>query len=176
MNLYRRSIWVLLELVRKWTQAILHKNRLGETYNWKKLHLEAHDYRIYYVNIDLRRQYGISVAESQTFLLGYTIVEPPIWLPDWFVKKEKKKKNKKISKGGFLSISVAALIAGSTSLICRKSCVTLFNERSFFLFNATWILITFFSLQVQKHSRILPKDAAASANSYTSLAFILKKK
>jgi len=30
--------------------------------------LEPHDYRIYYVNIDLRHQYGISVAESQTFL------------------------------------------------------------------------------------------------------------
>ena len=30
--------------------------------------LEPHDYRIYYVNIDLRHQYGISVGESQTFL------------------------------------------------------------------------------------------------------------
>ena len=28
------------------------------------------DYRIYYVNIDLRDRYGISVAESQTFLLA----------------------------------------------------------------------------------------------------------
>ena len=27
-------------------------------------------YRIYYVNIDLRHQYGISTAESQTFLLA----------------------------------------------------------------------------------------------------------
>ena len=34
----------------------------------KILHLEPHDYRIYYVNIDLRHQYGISVAETQTFL------------------------------------------------------------------------------------------------------------
>ena len=32
------------------------------------MHLEPHDYRIYYVNIDLRHQYGISVAETQTFL------------------------------------------------------------------------------------------------------------
>ena len=32
------------------------------------MYLEPHDYRIYYVNIDLRHQYGISVAESQTFL------------------------------------------------------------------------------------------------------------
>ena len=31
-------------------------------------YLEPHDYRIYDVNIDLRHQYGISVAESQTFL------------------------------------------------------------------------------------------------------------
>ena len=30
--------------------------------------MEPHDYRVYYVNIDLRHQYGISVAESQTFL------------------------------------------------------------------------------------------------------------
>ena len=36
--------------------------------NWTNLYLEPHDYRIHYVNIDLRHQYGISVAESQTFL------------------------------------------------------------------------------------------------------------
>ena len=30
--------------------------------------MEPHDYRINYVNIDLRHQYGFSVAESQTFL------------------------------------------------------------------------------------------------------------
>ena len=29
-----------------------------------------HDHRIHYVNFDLRHQYGISVAESQTFLLS----------------------------------------------------------------------------------------------------------
>ena len=34
------------------------------------MHLEPYDYRIYYVNIDLRHQYGISVAESQTYLLA----------------------------------------------------------------------------------------------------------
>ena len=38
--------------------------------NQTNLHLEPHDYRIYYVNIDLRHQYGISVAEAQTFLLA----------------------------------------------------------------------------------------------------------
>ena len=32
------------------------------------LDVEPHDYRIYCVNINLRHQYGISVAESQTFL------------------------------------------------------------------------------------------------------------
>ena len=32
--------------------------------------MEPHEYRIYYVNIDLRHHYGISVAESQTFLLS----------------------------------------------------------------------------------------------------------
>ena len=31
-------------------------------------YLEPNDYRIYYVNTDLRHQYGISAAESQTFL------------------------------------------------------------------------------------------------------------
>ena len=34
----------------------------------ENLYLEPHDYQIYYVNIDLRHQYGISAAESQTFL------------------------------------------------------------------------------------------------------------
>ena len=34
------------------------------------MYLESHDYQIYYVNIDLRHQYGISATESQTFLLA----------------------------------------------------------------------------------------------------------
>ena len=48
----------------------LHQNRPEDTQNWTRLYLEPHDYRIYYVNIDLRHQYGIYVAESQTFLLA----------------------------------------------------------------------------------------------------------
>ena len=32
------------------------------------LNVKPHDYQIYYANIDLRHQYGISVTESQTFL------------------------------------------------------------------------------------------------------------
>ena len=35
-----------------------------------KFAFRAYDYRIYYVNIDLRHHYGISVAEAQTFLLA----------------------------------------------------------------------------------------------------------
>ena len=46
----------------------LHQNRPEDMQNWTNLYLEPHDYRIHYVNIDLRHQYGISVAESQTFL------------------------------------------------------------------------------------------------------------
>ena len=48
----------------------LYQNRPGETQNWTNLHLEPHDYWIYYVNIDLCHQYGISVSKSQTFLLS----------------------------------------------------------------------------------------------------------
>ena len=36
--------------------------------NWTNLYLEPYDYQIYNVNIDLRHQYGISAAQSQTFL------------------------------------------------------------------------------------------------------------
>ena len=32
----------------------------------KLIHLEPYDYRIYNINIDLRHQHGISLAESQT--------------------------------------------------------------------------------------------------------------
>ena len=32
------------------------------------INVEAHNYRIYYVSIDLRHQYGIFAAETQTFL------------------------------------------------------------------------------------------------------------
>ena len=35
-----------------------------------KFAFRAYDHRIYYVNIDLRHHYGISVAEAQTFLLA----------------------------------------------------------------------------------------------------------
>ena len=51
----------------------LHQNRPGETQNWSILHLEPHDFRIYYVNIDLRQLYGISVADSQTFLASRNV-------------------------------------------------------------------------------------------------------
>ena len=46
----------------------LYQNLPEDRQNWTNLYLEPHDYRIYYVNIDLRHQYGISVAEWQTFL------------------------------------------------------------------------------------------------------------
>ena len=46
----------------------VYQNRPEDSQNWTNLYLEPHDYRIYFVNIDLRHQYGISVAESQTFL------------------------------------------------------------------------------------------------------------
>ena len=55
MNIFK--FWIHLE------------NQPEDMQNWTNLYLEAHDYRIHYVNIDLRHQYGISVAESQTFLL-----------------------------------------------------------------------------------------------------------
>ena len=47
----------------------LYQNPPWETYNWTNLHLETHDYWIHFVNIDLHHQYGISVPESQTFLI-----------------------------------------------------------------------------------------------------------
>ena len=53
----------------------LHQNRPEDTQNWTNLYLEPRDYRTYYVNIDLRHQYGIYVAELQTFLL----VKRPQW-------------------------------------------------------------------------------------------------
>ena len=46
----------------------LYQNRPEDTQNWTNLYLEPHDYRIYYVNIDLHHQYGIAAAESQMFL------------------------------------------------------------------------------------------------------------
>ena len=48
----------------------LCQNRLEGTHNWTNLNLEPRDYWIYYVNIDFRHQYGISVAESQTLILA----------------------------------------------------------------------------------------------------------
>ena len=61
----------------------LHQNRPEDTQNWTNLYLEPHDYRIHYVNIDLRHQYGISVAKSQTFLRGKTDVFVGYCPPDF---------------------------------------------------------------------------------------------
>ena len=41
----------------------LHQNQPEDTQNWTNLYLEPHDDRIYYVNIDLRHQYGISQSK-----------------------------------------------------------------------------------------------------------------
>ena len=46
----------------------LYQNQPEDAKNWTNLYLEPHDYWIYYVNIDLHHQYGISEAELQTFL------------------------------------------------------------------------------------------------------------
>ena len=46
----------------------VYQNQPEDTQNWTNLYLEPHDYRIYYVNVDLHHRYGISVAESQMFL------------------------------------------------------------------------------------------------------------
>ena len=48
----RRSIWVFLEFIRRWTQ---HFTKIDQEKlkNWTNLHLEHHHYRIYYVNTDL---------------------------------------------------------------------------------------------------------------------------
>ena len=67
----RRSIkfWVLLELVGRWTQhfsKIDHKtHKIGQIYIWNPM---TTGFTVYYLNIDLRHQYGISVVEWQTFL------------------------------------------------------------------------------------------------------------
>ena len=45
-------------------------NRPGETENRTNLHLDPYDYFIYYVNVDLRHQYGISVTEAQASLMA----------------------------------------------------------------------------------------------------------
>ena len=50
----------------------LYQNRSEDTQKSTNLCLEP-DYRIYYVNIDLCHQYGISVAESQTFLRAKSV-------------------------------------------------------------------------------------------------------
>ena len=57
-----------MELIRRWTQHFTKINH--EKHKIEQiLHLDPRDYPIYYVNIDLRHQYDISVAESQMFLL-----------------------------------------------------------------------------------------------------------
>ena len=53
---------------RRQMNKTLQQNRPEDTSNWTNLYLESHDYRIYYVNIDLRHHYGNSVPVSKTFI------------------------------------------------------------------------------------------------------------
>ena len=66
--LYRRSIWVLLKLIRRWTQHLTKidqaKCKIEPISIWKPRNTG------FIINIDLHHQYGISVAESQRFLLS----------------------------------------------------------------------------------------------------------
>ena len=58
----------MLELVCSRTQNFTIINQ--EKHKIKQEHLEPHDYRIYFVNIDLHHQcVELSVTEAQTFLL-----------------------------------------------------------------------------------------------------------
>ena len=65
----KSSIWVLLQLIRRWTQHFTkidpEKRKIEQICIWNPMTTG-----FIYVNIDLRHQYGISVAESQTFLLA----------------------------------------------------------------------------------------------------------
>ena len=61
------KIWVFAG-ARGQMNTTLCQNRPEKTQNWTNLYLKPHDCQIYYANINLRHQYGISVAESQTFL------------------------------------------------------------------------------------------------------------
>ena len=64
----KSSIWVLLELICRWTQRFTkidqEKCKIEQICIWKPMTTG-----FIMLNIDLRHQYGISVAESQTFLL-----------------------------------------------------------------------------------------------------------
>ena len=63
----KRSIWVLLEFVGRWTQYVTKidqkARKIGQIYI-----LEPHDYQMYYVKTDMCNQYGISASESQKSL------------------------------------------------------------------------------------------------------------
>ena len=48
--------------------AKLYHNRPGETITPRNFQLKLHDHQIFYVSINLRHRYGISVAEVQTSL------------------------------------------------------------------------------------------------------------
>ena len=77
MQVYSQYLWnIVFSKGKIWAFAgargqmntTLCQNRPEETQNWTNLYLKPHDCRIYYANINLRHQYGISAAESQTFL------------------------------------------------------------------------------------------------------------
>ena len=63
MFLFKRSIWVLLELIHRRTQHFTiidrEKHKIEQHFTWNQVT----------VKIDLPHQYGISVAEEQTSLL-----------------------------------------------------------------------------------------------------------
>ena len=57
----RTGIWVLLDWAHWQMNTTLYQNHPEDSQNWK-IYFGPHDYWIYYVNIDLHHQYGISAA------------------------------------------------------------------------------------------------------------------
>ena len=77
----RRSIWVLLELICRWTQHLTKIDQENCKIEQINLNLEPKDYRIYYVNIDFHHQYDIIMSHCMhhVFLQRYIVHHRP-WL------------------------------------------------------------------------------------------------
>ena len=71
--LYEQSLGGM-KMIGSWKRGYVDTSRItnyaSNIMPWRFFfgHLEVHDYRIYYVNIDLRHHYGVSLAEAQTSL------------------------------------------------------------------------------------------------------------
>ena len=137
------KIWVFAG-ARGQMNTTLCQNRPEKTQNWTNLYLKPHDCQIYYANINLRHQYGISAAESQTFLRA---------------KRPQRRRARRNGCFRRLLFLIFAIFLAQSFHVARKILVTFAIFAKFAISSILfWVFFKCFLLKLRKQfaSKVLP--------------------